>query len=382
MILIRRIVNAVKMRVYTTPFTTILLIVGLVLSMLTMSICVSFISELLSAQKYKENSTPPNGTQYVLTWQGQQEFQNFCSLFEDIRDTSGVIVNGMAVHIDGMEVNTFVPISGEWFAQDDGWHYPLTEGRYYTAEEVRNSEKVVLLGKKLKPYTYTEYGETYLDIENEKYRVIGYVGIENQASLWDMRVFMPCSALPGSIIENINKSINCILYNYKGEIYIDERKISEKLFFEYTESDFIYVGEIKVQNMAEEIVNSGDMIFVLAIVGYLVSLIYAMNISTFWIEKRKKEIAVRKILGYRNKQIVMLLIEEMIGLAMISCIAALVIQLTMKLTIKTLAGYCLNIYTLNIFVGGFIVVLTAVITSMLPIYKMLKIQPIEAVKKG
>ena len=51
----------------------------------------------------------------------------------------------------------------------------------------------------------------------------------------------------------------------------------------------------------ENLVISPDKIYIIALVGYIVSMIYAVNIVIFWIEKRKYEIGLRKALGYKNK---------------------------------------------------------------------------------
>ena len=45
-------------------------------------------------------------------------------------------------------------------------------------------------------------------------------------------------------------------------------------------------------------------------------------------------------------------------------------------------GYSLQIYWMNLFVGGVVVLITSVITSVAPILRALKIQPVEILRKG
>ena len=381
---IKTIYEMTKKRIMNTPLTSAFLVIGLVLSMLTISVGVSFIAEHMKAQYDKENAQPPNGQQYDLMWSDVNEFNSIEDIFSGIRQHTGVIINGLMVHIDESQVNTYSSVSAEWFTQDEGWHYPLSEGRYYTKDEVASGKKVVLVGKYYKEYIYEENGNEYIDIENEKYQVLGIVGFGEQMSLWDSRVFMPCTSLPQSIMDEcfIYCDINYILYNYDGSFVSDEEKIQENAENMFDGSDIAYLGEIQSGNMMEDLMNSQDMIYTIAIVGYLVSLVYAINIVVFWMEKRKREIGIRKALGYTNRDITKLLLAEMLGFSVISFVMAILIQFVLKIFMGSLAGYTLQIYVANIVIGLIMILLTAVVTSILPVRKMLKIQPVEALKKG
>lgn len=380
---IKRICVMTKKRIISTPMTSIFLMVGLMLSMLTISVCVSVVSELITAQAEKEKWQPPNGNQYVLTWNDEKEFPGFAEIFHGIRQDTGVILNGLTVHVDESEVNTFAAMSCEWFMSDGGWHYPLAEGRYYTADEIAAGEKVALIGKAYKEYVYKENGKEYIDIENEQYEVLGVVGLGEQASLWDSRVFMPATSLPNKVKQQIFSGgpVNFVIYNYGGNLLLDENQISSNAFYLFQESEVTYIGQLETEDTVSALATSGDMIFIIAIVGYFVSLVYAINIVVFWMEKRKKEIAVRKALGYKNRDIVGLLMAEMIGLSAISSLVAVVVQGVMKMFMNSIGGYTLQIYVSNIVVGLAMVLLTSVITSLMPVRKILKIQPVEAIKR-
>ena len=54
-----------------------------------------------------------------------------------------------------------------YFKNDDVWHYPLVSGKYFTADDVKNGNKVVLIGSSLDEYSYKKNNEKYLkDKEN------------------------------------------------------------------------------------------------------------------------------------------------------------------------------------------------------------------------
>ncbi len=372
-----------KKSITNSPLTSMFLIIGLVMSMLIISIGVSFVAEHINAQEQREEIQPPNGSLYSISYQGKKNFDCISELFKGIRNNTGIIINGIMVHMDESEVNEYVPVSAEWFVKDTEWHYPLSEGRYYTVEEVAQGDKVVLIGKELRKYTYKEKETEYIDIEGEKYRVIGIVGLGEELSSWDARIFMPCTVLPQHTFDEIIGSgyMSFIMYNYEGEFTVDEQYVEKNADLMFGECELLFEGEIESGDMLENLANSNEMIYTIAIVGYIATLVYAVNIAVFWLEKRKKEIAIRKAVGYKNSHIIKLLIMEMLGYSFLSCIIALIVQGGLKMIMDTVAGYTLKIYTLNIVIGVAMVLITTLITSILPIRKMLKIQPIVALKK-
>ena len=376
------IYNATKKCIKNSPLTSVFLIFGLILSMLTISIGVSFVAEHMNVQKERDEQQPPNGQQYSIQWQEKIETDVFNKLFDGIRNDTGIIVNGLTVHLDEGEVNTYTSVSAEWFTSDGSWHYPILEGRYYTEEEIDKGEYVALIGKGLREYTYEEDGKEYISIEGEKYQVVGIVGTRQEISSWDRRLFIPCTALPERLAEGVSAvGFNFIMYNEASDFDMDVDVIIENSKKIASDANFLSYGAIESGDVAAQLAGSNEMIYTIAAVGYLVSLVYAINIAAFWIAKRKKEIATRKAVGYKNREIVKLLVMEMLGYSTVSCVMAIGIQYILKLAMDTLAGYSLNIYLSNIIIGVVMILLTTMITTLLPIRKMLKIQPIEAMKK-
>ncbi len=377
------IYEIVKKRIKDTPLTSAFLILGLTLSMLLISMVVSFVSQYMIAKQEKENAIPPNGKQYILSWEHGKSFDTYNDIFAGIREGTGIIVNGIMVHLDDREVNTFSQVSGEWFTRDDEWHYPLSEGRYYTAKEIEEGKKVVLIGKNYKENVYNEDGKDYIDIEKEKYEVIGIVGIKGELSLWDSRIFMPCTAIPKTTDFGNSGThyISFIMHNKDDGFSKDEEVILKNAIKILGESSFDYIGEIESEDLAGGLINIEDVIFSVAILGYIVSLVYSINIVVFWIENRRKEIGVRKAVGYTNKDIAKLLIAEMIGLCLASCVVALIIQFILWILCGSLLGYNLKIYVSNIVIGLAMVLITSLLISILPVLKMLKIQAVEVLRK-
>ncbi len=382
---IENIIKMTKKRLKDTPFTSIFLIIGLTLAMLIISICVSFASEIITAINERDKAQPPNGKQYYALWNRDEANKTVGieNVFCNISGETGIIVNSLMMHVDDEDIDIYASASGEWFTHNDVWHYPLAEGRYYTVEEIERGEKVVLIGRNYEKHIYIENGIEYIDIENERYEVLGIVGTRGHTSLWDARLFMPCTALPEKIqkqCEN-NGGLGFIVYsNTEESLQQDVEIIQSNTKQLYTDGEVSYAGEIESKIGIGAV--ASDVIVAVAILGYMATMVYAVNIMVFWIEKRKKEIAVRKAVGYKDRHIIKLLLAEMIGVSGISFVLALLCQSVLKKFMDTIAGYNLKIYMSNVIVGVIVICLTAVITSALPVWKTLMVNPIEALKKG
>ena len=377
----------VKHRINQSKATSLFFIFGMVISMLLCSIGISFSSELIYAAMNKEKFAPPNGTVYSLNIKGDDiidmDTSSINTLLKGIRSDTGVIFNNFYIPLNKDEINAYNSASAEWFSEDDNWHYPVSRGRYYTAKEVKNGDKVVAIGKLLEKNTYEENGKQYIDIYGEKYEVVGIVGFKNQSSLWDGRLFIPATSLPEKEIENHSLDMSgMILYNedsnFKEDINIIEKN-SKKLC---KSMQIEYGGKIQTENMIENLIQSFDDIYILVITGYLATLIYSINIVILWVEKRRFEIGVRKAFGYTDKDIAKMIFQELFGITLVSAVISIAIQEILSLVLGRLGNYPFKIYLPNIIISIVIVLITALITSVIPVIKALLIPPASTLKEG
>ena len=87
-------------------------------------------------------------------------------------------------------------------------------------------------------------------------------------------------------------------------------------------------------------------------------------------------------MGYKNKDIAILILGEMLEISICSIVITLILQFVVQKLFGKIMGYSLQIYWMNLFVGGVVVLITSVITSVAPILRALKIQPVEIMRKG
>lgn len=130
------------------------------------------------------------------------------------------------------------------------------------------------------------------------------------------------------------------------------------------------------------LIQSSNDIYVLAFIGYFATLIYSINIVILWVEKRRFEIGVRKAFGYTDRDIAKMIFQELFGMTLVSAVISIVIQELLSLIFNKIGDYTFKIYLSNIIISIVLVLITALITSIIPIIKALKIPPANTLKEG
>lgn len=363
-----------------------LLIFGLVTSILLISLGTSFVSNLYYSDKAKNQYNPKKAKVYDITYSALKSSDSSVmnKLFSKVDNDTGLFINDLLLHTDASEVNAYNKVSGEYFTNNNVWHYPLISGSYYTADDVKKGNKVVVLGSKLLKEAYERNGNKYIEIEEEEYLIKGVIGIPNEESSWDNRIIMPCTSMPKNYFKNNLQrdleDISFVIYNEKGEYSQDIKQINaegKKLFDNFT---LDYLGELQDDNSLKIVVENPDFLLFVALIGYIITIIFAINITVFWIEKRKYEISVRKAFGFTNGSIMKMIFKEMIGFAIISFAIAIIVQFLLGLAVGSIANYTLKLYLPNLVIGLFVVLVTALVTTLIPAIKAIKVEPAEALK--
>jgi len=384
------IMKMILYRIKNEKITSTILIFGLTISFIMVSFGTSFVAELLNAKNDRDKASPPNAYGIVvdnLQYKDKKGNDHIATKeyiknsFSKLENGTGVILNNIMLTLDSQPIDSVCEVSAEWFKNDNIWHYPLLEGRYYTSDEIKNESKVIILGKELKKYVEEKNGKEYVSIKKKEYSVIGYVGFKGKRSLWDSRIFIPAMTLLSDLNQNYGyDGFSAILYSNKKVINNNVNRLEKFYKNKYKNVEVNNVGKIKNDNIIEDIISSVDNVLVLAILGYLIAIMFTISIVSMWIDKRKYEIAVRKAFGYSNKDIMVLIFYEISGLLFIAMIFALIIQFILGLYFDEILGYTTKIFIQNIIVSFFTIIVTTLITMIFPILKTFKIQPAQIVK--
>ena len=373
-------------RIKQSPLLSALLIFGLVTSILLISLGTSFVSNLYYSDKAKNQYNPKKAKVYDITYSALKSSDSSVmnKLFSKVDNDTGLFINDLLLHTNASEVNVYNKVSGEYFTNNNVWHYPLISGSYYTAEDVKKGNKVVVLGSKLLKEAYERNGNKYIEIEEEEYLIKGVIGIPDEKSSWDNRIIMPCTSIPKNYFKNNLQrdleDISFVIYNEKGEYSQDIKQINaegKKLFDNFS---LDYLGELQDDNSLKVVVENPDFLLFVALIGYIITIIFAINITVFWVEKRKYEISVRKAFGFTNGSIMKMIFKEMIGFAIISFAIAIIVQFLLGLAVGSIANYTLKLYLPNLVIGLFVVLVTALVTTLIPAIKAIKVEPAEALK--
>lgn len=378
--------KSLLIRIKQSPLLSALLIFGLVTSILLISLGTSFVSNLYYSDKAKNQYNPKKAKVYDITYSALKSSDSSVmnKLFSKVDNDTGLFINDLLLHTNASEVNVYNKVSGEYFTNNNVWHYPLISGSYYTAEDVKKGNKVVVLGSKLLKEAYERNGNKYIEIEEEEYLIKGVIGIPDEKSSWDNRIIMPCTSMPKNYFENNLQrdleDISFVIYNEKGEYSQDIKQINaegKKLFDNFS---LDYLGELQDDNSLKVVVENPDFLLFVALIGYIITIIFAINITVFWIEKRKYEISVRKAFGFTNGSIMKMIFKEMIGFAIISFAIAIIVQFLLGLAVGSIANYTLKLYLPNLVIGLVVVLVTALVTTLIPAIKAIKVEPAEALK--
>ena len=378
--------KSLLIRIKQSPLLSALLIFGLVTSILLISLGTSFVSNLYYSDKAKNQYNPKKAKVYDITYSALKSSDSSVmnKLFSKVDNDTGLFINDLLLHTNASEVNVYNKVSGEYFTNNNVWHYPLISGSYYTADDVKKGNKVVVLGSKLLKKAYERNGNKYIEIEEEEYLIKGVIGIPDEKSSWDNRIIMPCTSMPKNYFENNLQrdleDISFFIYNEKGEYSQDIKQINaegKKLFDNFT---LDYLGELQDDNSLKVVVENPDFLLFVALIGYIITIIFAINITVFWIEKRKYEISVRKAFGFTNGSIMKMIFKEMIGFAIISFAIAIIVQFLLGLAVGSIANYTLKLYLPNLVIGLVVVLVTALVTTLIPAIKAIKVEPAEALK--
>lgn len=365
------------------PLSTLFLMLGYIVSILMSSFGASNLAELKQISLERTEGAPKNALVINILLNNKYEYDKILNIFNDISLDSSMIFTDMTTFIDASNEEQIFPISSELFYSNPDWHYPLYSGRFYTADEIMHGDKIALLGKSLKKYTYKVKNKEYIKISSEEYEVVGYVGKEGKVTPWDDRIFIPLTALPAMQKSNIEStgSLQFILHNKKEQPVNDYEKIKNKVL-SINKNAFVDIKELEASDdtIANLLGNSDDLI-TLTLLIYFIAVINSIALTTLWINDRKFEIGVRKAFGHTNYNISLLLFMEVLSITFVSCCISLLIQAILNIFVSNILGYTIRIYLLNFIQAIFITFITAFITSLSPIVKSLKIQPIELLKR-
>lgn len=242
--------------------------------------------------------------------------------------------------------------------------YPLLNGRLPGKEKSNE----VAVGKNKANIAIKQGDDLFLTIEGEEYKIVGIIGSE-VSDYWDDKMVLHIDSMGDSVKKALTKQVS-----YTVELCSDS-DIEEKIYSTVYGNIKSYDGDSSIEAIKVNSDNGSVLEQTLAkenlevnIIAYCFCILNCMVISEFWILQRRKEYAIKKLLGMNDMRLIVNMIREIIGITLLSCCIFLIIYIVIQLCGG--AGVSITLRNMLLVVGAEFV--AAVGTMIYPMYKILK----------
>lgn len=220
------------------------------------------------------------------------------------------------------------------------------------------------------------FDDTILSVHGKKLKISDKIDTNECVTYMDTFVLNASSYINLFGEKNGINSVELLLCSNKNDIYPVYAQLEELIKDKYPNCSVLYDN---VENNESVLRGLESERTILGLLLYLFAIINVTIVSYYWINVRKKEIAIRKAFGETNLQIIMLLIKEFFFIISIAAALAILVQLLVHILRGTLQ-FDMDSFSMIVMYLGMILI-ASVISSLLPLRYILKIHPAEGVKK-
>lgn len=342
-------------KIFRNPASDILFMLGLVIS------CIILINIADLVSKISVESNTRQAYTHTLCIgicaagsvdEEEAEYQThfLTEYFDNLKE--GNVYLTKSVHIDKQRDGKYVYVLME---DNEELLLDFKEGGYNKGDDYENA---VIIGESLEKYTTYDNGKRYINMDNERYNVIGI--LENKMSAGvDTSIYMLWDTLAAHIKEAWSSEI----FGF-NELYF-ESNISAGLFYdEFCREAAEYGIELHDMDGTKNMVDYENDWYkeinkLLLFVGLIFSVFTCFSVSYLWLLNRKRELAVRMAYGYSGWQIFKMLFKDTLRLMIPAFLISVLVQLVYGLIIgkSVLLGEQFLLRILVVFAGIFAIVM-------------------------
>lgn len=263
--------------------------------------------------------------------------------------------------------------SAIYFNSNPKYKPNIIEGRYFNLEDFNVDTPIAVVGKSIFNNLTVENGEKYLMLDNIKYKVIGVMG--GNSSFVNNRFIINLNSYDMN-----NNVINKETF-YQLEITDRNKNIIDNLIYDSknidTSAKILKDSSLSIVNPINGYIKSRMYYIMFVMIAFIISTI---NITSFYMLKRKNEIGVLKAIGIKNIRIFfkIFLQYEIVILSSFS-VGLLSHWILYIVRYKENIYYYIDIFNILLILS--IVLITGFITCSIPLIKLLKISPTEIIKR-
>ncbi len=270
----------------------------------------------------------------------------------------------------------------------------LKKGSYFTKEQAKKGEKVVVLGNKAAKDLFRSLNPVgkIVRIKNIPFRVIGVLkNFKNFSGIHDpnLNIFIPFNSLKKYIIHKRNNKVYGIVISSKsskGMTYL-VRKLKKILRFsrqlkDDDPDDFMIYDQqsmLKAAHASSNVLNI--FLLIIALISLIVGGIGVMNIMLVSVSERTKEIGIRMALGATKKVILSQFILEAIILCFIGGVLGIFVGVIIPFVTSFFTKWNVIIKPYFILFSFLTTTGVGLIFGFYPARKASKLNPVEALSE-
>lgn len=242
---------------------------------------------------------------------------------------------------------------------------------YPTKNGINNIPK----GAILVPDNIVHDGNGQLSIHGYTFKICDEINTEQYVGLLSCFVLNAEDYFQAFEEEKITNEITLIISSNKVDTYETYTSLKSRIQEKYPDCYISYEEGERKSSLFSGLFEGKTL---LGILLYLFALINVMIISFYWVNVRKREVGIRKAYGATNFEIVFILLKEMLVIISVSAVLAVLIQMIIQMV--TGNGIMVSEWIKIAFFYLGTIVISSLVSILVPIRYILKIHPAEGVK--
>jgi putative ABC transport system permease protein len=271
--------------------------------------------------------------------------------------------------------------------------FDLNDGRYFTENESRTGEQVVIIGSNIASNLFPSLNplDKEISIKGKPFRVIGVFAQEGESIIGnstDNLFVIPVKTAGNFVRINSNMVNSRIQIKAKDGVSVDQLENEVKGVMRIIrklrpgeEQDFA----INKTTLLSKPLKS--LFGVVSTAGWIIGLFAILvggfgiaNIMFVSVKERTQQIGIQKSLGAKNYFILIEFLVEAVILCLVGGAIGLLFVYLITVAVKSYVGLNLFLSAGNIFTGIFVSVSIGLISGFIPAYSASKLDPVEAIR--
>jgi putative ABC transport system permease protein len=329
------------------------------------------------------------GSQPTLTRDDAEAIQKECSAVQEVAP----VLNG-AAQIVYSNQNWSTGVYGTTASMLAIRDWPISSGRGFTDQDIRNATKVAILGQTVVENLFGSIDPVgqMIRIKKVPFMVIGVLdrkGQSPQGQDQDDTIYIPVTTAQKKIFgTSFPGMVRTIMVKARSteDLAVAEKQINELLRQRHhlsarQDNDFTVRNLTQIMQVAEQSTKVMTLLLgAIASVSLLVGGIGIMNIMLVSVTERTREIGIRMAVGAKTWDIRLQFIIEALTLAMIGGIAGILLGVGGSHLLSMFAGWSTVVSTLSVVMAFGFSGLVGIFFGFYPAYKASLLNPIDALR--